>query len=204
MNNETSGRGLGDQPSWPGTTPERAGSQPGAGSSGAEGATDRSLQQAVREDLDELRQFADERTEEAKEAVSQIAEEEKNLTARQLSSVAMALEKVGGELEQTDQRALGRYAKRMGSSLQGFARDIEGRDLSDIAGMAEDFGRKQPLAFLGMAAIAGLAASRFLTASAHRRSRRSVSQPSSPSPSPSASNKPGEGGWNFEEDRRNG
>jgi len=125
MNNETSGRGLGDQPSWPATTPERAGSQPGAGS--AEGATDRSLQQAVREDLDELRQFADERTEEAKEAVSRIAEDEKNLTARQLSGVAMALEKVGVELEQTDQRALGRYAKQMGSSLQGFARDIDAR-----------------------------------------------------------------------------
>ncbi|OAP36464.1 nutrient deprivation-induced protein [Sinorhizobium glycinis] len=202
MNNETSGRSPGDQPGSPATTPESAGRQPGAGTREGEGAMDRGLQQAVREDLDELRQFAGEQTEEAKEAVSRMAEDEKNLTARQLSGVATALEKVGGELEQSDQRALGRYAKQMGSSLQGFARDIEGRNLGEIAGMAEDFGRKQPLAFLGMAAIAGLAASRFLTASAHRRSRRGVSQSSSPSPS--ASPRPGEGGWKFEEDRRNG
>jgi hypothetical protein len=202
MNNETSGRRPGDQPGWPSTTPEGSGSQPGAGTREGEGAMDRSLQQAVREDLNELRQFADEQTEEAKEAVSRIAEDEKNLAARQLSGVATALEKVGGELEQSDQRALGTYAKQMGSSLQGFARDIEGRSFGEIAGMAEDFGRKQPLAFLGMAAIAGLAASRFLTASAHRRSRRAVSQPYAPSPSGSL--RPGESGWNFEEDRRNG
>ncbi|CCE99926.1 probable nutrient deprivation-induced protein (plasmid) [Sinorhizobium fredii HH103] len=202
MNNEIGDRRPTDQPGWPATTPEDAGGQPDAGTREGEGGMDRSLQQAVREDLDELRQFADERTEEAKEAVSLAVEDEKNLAARQLSGVATALEKVGGELEQSDQRALGRYAKQMGSSLQGLARDIEGRDLGEIAGMAEDFGRKQPLAFLGMAAIAGLAASRFLTASAHRRSRRPVSQPSSPSPS--GSTRTSESGWNFEEDRRNG
>ncbi|ACP23207.1 nutrient deprivation-induced protein (plasmid) [Sinorhizobium fredii NGR234] len=202
MNNDISGRRPADQPGWPATTPEDTRNQPGMGSREGEGATDRSLQQAVREDLDELRQFADEQTEEAKQAVSRIAEDEKKLTARQLSGVATALEKVGGELEQSDQRALGRYARQMGSSLQGLARGIEGRDLGEIAGMAEDFGRKQPLAFLGMAAIAGLAASRFLTASAHRRSRRPVSQPSSSSPS--ASTRTSESGWNFEEDRRNG
>lgn len=202
MNNEIGGRRPTDQPGWPATTLEDAGSQPGLGSREGESGMDRSLQQAVREDLDELRQYADERTEEAKQAVSRIAEDDKNLAARQLSSVATALEKVGGELEQSDQRALGRYAKQMGSSFQGLARDIEGRDLGEIAGMAEDFGRKQPLAFLGMAAIAGLAASRFLTASAHRRNRRPVSQPSSSSLS--GSTRSSEGGWNFEEDRSNG
>ncbi|TCN33141.1 nutrient deprivation-induced protein [Sinorhizobium americanum] len=201
MSNDTSGRNLGDQPGWPATTPAPAGNQPEAGTREGEGTMDRSLQQAVREDLEELRQFADERTEEAKEAVSHAAEDEKNLAARQLGGIATALEKVGGELEQSDQRAIGRYAKQIGSSLQGFARDIEGRELGEIAAMAEDFGRKQPLAFLGMAAIAGLAASRFLTASAHRRSRPAVSQPSSPAPSGSA--RPGESGWNFTEDRRN-
>ncbi|WP_084811123.1 nutrient deprivation-induced protein [Ensifer sp. BR816] len=202
MNNEIGGRGPGEQPGWPATTPVSAGSQPEAGSRGGEVGNDRSLQQAVHEDLNELRQFADEQTEQAKEAVSRAVEDEKNLAARQVGGVATALEKVGAELEQSDQRTVGRYAKQMGSALQGFARDIEGRNLGDIAGMAEDFGRKQPLAFLGMAAIAGLAASRFLTASAHRRSRRQVSQPGSPSPA--ASPRPDEGAWNFEEDRHNG
>lgn len=58
--------------------------------------------------------------------------------------------------------------------------------------MAEDFGRKQPLAFLSMAAIAGLAASRFLTSSAPKsggsqvRATESTTQlPSSRAPSTS-------------------
>jgi hypothetical protein len=45
-----------------------------------------------------------------------------------------------------------------------------------MAGMAEEFGRKQPLAFLGVAALAGLAGSRFLTASAKRTSAASAAQ----------------------------
>jgi hypothetical protein len=145
-----------------------------AGEAGAnrgtdEGATERTLKEAVGEDLSELRQFADEQTAQAKTAVSRAVEDDKNMAAQQLSGVATALKKVGAELEQSDQRAIGRYAKQMGRSLQGFARDVEGRDLGEIAGMAEDFGRKQPLAFLGIAAIAGFAASRFLTASVQRQ-----------------------------------
>lgn len=42
--------------------------------------------------------------------------------------------------------------------------------------MAEEFGGKQPLAFLGVAALAGLAGSRFLTASAKRTSAASAAK----------------------------
>ncbi|MDK1384655.1 nutrient deprivation-induced protein [Sinorhizobium sp. 8-89] len=199
MNNEPNDRG--DPLGAPAMAPQSVDDIHGAQTSGT-GMTDRNLQQAVQEDLNDVREFADEQAERTKEAASRAAEHEKNVVARQLSGVAMAVEKVGSELQQSDQQALGRYAQQIGTSLGNFARDVEGRDFGEIAGMAEDFGRKQPLAFLGMAAIAGLAASRFLTASAQRRTRRNVSRPSSASPS--ASGRPGEGGWNFEEDQRNG
>ncbi|MDK1377356.1 MULTISPECIES: nutrient deprivation-induced protein [unclassified Sinorhizobium] len=203
MNNEPSGRASGDPLRVPATTPQGVDDAHGAQSSGIEeGATDRNLQQAVREDLNDVRKFADEQAEQAREAASRAAEREKNVAARQLSGVAMALEKVGSELQQSDQQALGRYAQQIGTSLHGLARDIEGRDLGEVAGMAEDFGRKQPLAFLGIAAIAGLAASRFLTASAQRRPRRTVSQPSSAAEPESG--RPNAGGWNFEEEQYNG
>ncbi len=94
--------------------------------------------------------------------------EQKNFAARQVGGIATALEKVGSELEGGDQRDVGRLASRIGKDIQAIAKDMEGRDLGEIAGMAKAFGRRQPVAFLGAAALAGLVASRFLTASAKR------------------------------------
>lgn len=126
-------------------------------------------------------------TEKAKEA----AEGQKDFAAEQVGSIAAAIGKVGDELQQGDQAAVGRYAKQIGSTVQRFADDIKGKDMGQIAGMAEDFGRQNPAAFLGIAALAGFAASRFLTASADRRMQqtsspndagitRSPSRPASP------------------------
>ncbi|MEF0942705.1 nutrient deprivation-induced protein [Rhizobium sp. BR 362] len=170
-----------DDPGPRGQTWQGVDDRPTIGAGTTERPKTGSSEEAVRENLNELRQFAGEQTERAKTAVSDAAEDKKNLAARQLGGVASALEKVGSELERSDQQVVGRYAKQLGGSLQGFVRDIEGRDLGEIAGMVEDFGRRQPLAFLGIAAIAGLTASRLLTASAHRRSKPAVSRPSTSS-----------------------
>ncbi|MQX50384.1 nutrient deprivation-induced protein [Sinorhizobium medicae] len=176
MTNDTTGRGSGDPLGRPLTAAQGIERVSGVqtGDIGRDSA-DRNLQNAVREDVNEFKQFAGEQTDQAKAAISRAVEDEKNVAARQLEGVAAALEKVGSELEQSDQRAIGRYAKQIGTSLHGFARKAEGRNLGEIAGMVEDFGRKQPLAFLGMAAIAGLAASRFLTASPPRRNGQDAS-----------------------------
>ncbi|MBB4570791.1 nutrient deprivation-induced protein [Rhizobium leucaenae] len=170
-----------DDPGPRGQTWQDVADQPSIGAGINERPKTGSSEEAVRENLNELRQFAGEQTERAKTAVGDAAEDKKNMAARQLGGVASALEKVGSELERSDQQVVGRYAKQIGGSLQGFVRDIEGRDLGEIAGMVEDFGRRQPLAFLGIAAIAGLTASRLLTASAHRRSEPAVSPPSASS-----------------------
>lgn len=126
------------------------------------------LKQKVAEDLSAagktIKEGADAAVVRVKEAVS----EQANFAARQAGGIATALQKVGSELEKSDQSEVGRYAKQIGNSVQSFAKQMEGRDLGEVATMAEDFGRKQPLAFLGIAALAGLAASRFLTASASR------------------------------------
>jgi hypothetical protein len=106
----------------------------------------------------------------AMDKVTATVAEQTNFAARRVNGIATALHKVGTELENGDQAQLGRYAKRIGESVQAIANNIEGRDIGEIAGIAEDLGRKQPLAFLGAAALAGLAASRFLTASSKRTS----------------------------------
>jgi hypothetical protein len=100
--------------------------------------------------------------------VNAAVSDQANFAAEQIAGIALALKKVGAELENEDQPHVGRYARQIGESVQSIAQNMEGRDLGEIAGMAERFGRKQPLAFLGAAALAGLAASRFLTASGKR------------------------------------
>lgn len=150
------------------------------------GNTSQNVQQPAPADLDDLKgrvqddlgAVTDAVKSGASSAVDKVSEtvtEQTNFAARQVGGVATVLQKVGAELENGDQPQVGRYAKQIGESVQAIAKKMEGRDLGQIAGMAEDFGRQQPLAFLGVAALAGLAASRFLTASA----KRSTSSPNS-------------------------
>ncbi|KSV68872.1 hypothetical protein N185_28850 [Sinorhizobium sp. GW3] len=129
----------------------------------------------------------------AKAAAAKVVDDEKGALARQLRGLAGAMEKVGSELRDSDQPGLGRYTQDLGNSIGRLARECEDRDLGEIASIAENYGRKQPLAFLGMAAIAGLAASRFLIASA----KRTATKTSNSSSSPRAGDD-----WSFEKDFR--
>ncbi|MBD9650184.1 nutrient deprivation-induced protein [Ensifer sp. ENS09] len=135
-------------------------------------------------DADEDAEYGN-RSSHAKAAEAKAMDDEKGALAQQLRGLAGAMERVGSELSHSDQPALGRYTQRLGRSVGRLARDCDNRDLGEIAALAEDFGQRQPLAFLGMAAIAGLAASRFLSASA----KRSDETPSTTRP---------EGNWAFE------
>lgn len=145
-----------------------------SGSSQAVPALD-SLKEKVSEDLTQASDAVAKGTATMTGKVQETVVEQKNFAARQVGGIATALEKVGGELEASDQRDVGRFARRIGHDIQAIAKTIEGRDLGEIAGIAEDFGRREPVAFLGAAALAGLVASRFLTASATRSKTRTVS-----------------------------
>jgi hypothetical protein len=127
------------------------------------------LKDKAAEDVSQIRQVAADQAQAAMDTAAETAAEQKNVIARQLSGVAQALEKVGSELERGDQRTLGQYTRDLGSSAKRIAEDIRDRDLGEVAAIAEDFGRRQPAAFLGLAALAGFAASRFVTASAQRQ-----------------------------------
>jgi hypothetical protein len=138
------------------------------------------LKNRVREDMaaaqDSLKSSAENAAEKAKSAASG----QVSYVARQMQGVADALQKAGAELEGSDQAEVGRYTRQVGQSVQGLAKQMEGKDIGEIASLAEAFGRRQPLAFLGMAALAGLTASRFLTASAHRSTEEQVTASDTP------------------------
>lgn len=149
--------------------PMAAGAASGTGSQ-APAASFGDLKQKATRDLDELSEVARAGASEALDRSTAYAEEKKNIIADQLAGVAAAFEKVGGEMRQGEHAMVGRYARDLGGSAQRLARDLKGKDMADIVSLAEGFGRRQPVAFLGLAAIAGLAASRFVTASARRNS----------------------------------
>ena len=139
------------------------------------------LSDKVKEDMgaaqETLKTAANNAAEQAKGAASG----QVNFAVRQVQGIARAFEKAGAELEDSDQAEVGRYTKQIGHSVDRFAKKMEGKDIGEIATIAEGFGRQQPLAFLGMAVMAGLAASRFLTASANRTTAGSIT-PSETSP----------------------
>ena len=136
--------------------------------------------ETLKDNLDTVRQHAGEDVESLKaEAKSQIgaatdkakgfAGEQKDVAATQLSGIASAITKVADELQQTDQAAVAGYARDLANGVGKFADTVQNKNVDDLMGLAEDFGRKQPVAFLGAAALAGFVASRFALASAHRR-----------------------------------
>lgn len=126
------------------------------------------LRETISEDLDAAKKAAQNATETVTAKATEVAERQKDYVADQISSLASALEKVGTEMQREQPGAFGAYARQLGTSAKHFAERVQDKDLGQIASEAESFGRRQPLAFLGIAAIAGLAASRFLMASANR------------------------------------
>lgn len=164
------------------------------------GAAAGDIKQKLSDDFSSASDFARHELSGASEKAKEAVEGQKNFIAVKMSGIAAAIGRVAAELEQGDDRDLGKLARSVGTSMKTFSDDIQDRNLGEIAGMAEDFGRKQPLAFLGVAAIAGLAASRFLTASAAHgtstaRNTRAEQAPSAPTsigitPSNTASTSP--------------
>lgn len=97
------------------------------------------------------------------------AAEQKDMLAGQLGGVAQAIHKAADELDQENATTAG-YAHRIAEGMDRITTSLREQDVDGLIAMAEDFGRRQPAAFMATAAIAGFAASRFLRASAGRRS----------------------------------
>lgn len=141
-------------------------------------ATATDIKQKLSDDVQSAKKFAKNELSDVSEKAQATATEQKNVIATKMNGVAFAVEKVADELEQGENRDIGRLARSVGSSMKTFSNDIQDRSLGEVAGMAEDFGRRQPLAFLGLATIAGLAASRFLIASAGTTNQATAKEPS--------------------------
>jgi phage host-nuclease inhibitor protein Gam len=103
----------------------------------------------------------------AAEKAKGMATEQKEFIAHQVDDVAQAVNKVAGELEMNN-AAIGGYARTVADTVTNFSETIKNKDVDELLGMAQDFGRRQPAAFMGAMALMGFAASRFIMASAQR------------------------------------
>lgn len=144
------------------------------------------VSQRAAEDVRELQHQAGAKVGEATDKAKSFAADQKDLAAGQINGVAAAIAKVADELNGSDQQAVARYARDLASGLSSMGKTIENRDVDDLMGMAQDFGRNQPVAFLGAAALAGFVASRFALASAHRRDSKQADPTSAASSGPGA------------------
>lgn len=113
--------------------------------------------------------YASEQVSQLTDQARSFATEQKDLAARQFGGVVDAVARVADELQSSQNgTAVAGYAQDFAGSLRGLADTIQNKSVDDLVGIVQDFGRRQPLAFLGLAALTGFAASRFLLASRHR------------------------------------
>ncbi len=146
--------------------------------SGSGNGDDTNLTETAKTDIadlgTEVSQQAAALGEEAKAQVGELADkakgmagEQMDLLAEQLGGVSDALQKVAGELE-TNSQTSAQYVRMVADGAQRLTSTLRDNSVEDVLSIAQDFGRKQPAAFLGLAALLGFAASRFVSASANR------------------------------------
>jgi len=106
----------------------------------------------------------------AAEKAKSFAGEHKDVAAEQIGGVSAALDKVADELAADEHAApAADYARKLAEGARHLSDTLRDRSVDDLMGMAQGFGRRQPMAFLGAAALAGFVAGRFAIASKDRR-----------------------------------
>ena len=104
---------------------------------------------------------------ETAEQAKGLAAHQKDLLAEQIGGVADAMQRVATDLEASG-GASATYARMIADNAEQLSATVRDDSVDQIMTKAQNFGRQQPVAFLGAAALLGFAASRFLLASAHR------------------------------------
>jgi hypothetical protein len=112
----------------------------------------------------------------ATDKAREVATDQKKLLAAQVGDVADAMERVAEELE-GNAGAGARYARLIADNAEKLSSTLRDKSVDELIGIAQEFGRKQPAAFIGAAALLGFVASRFLVASAKRPAAEAGDEP---------------------------
>jgi hypothetical protein len=105
----------------------------------------------------------------ARRRAEDMAQEGVRAGADRAGSIARAVHRAADEMER-DSPALARTIHEAAGALDGMARRLREQSPGEMLHGAEDFARRQPLAFFGVAALAGFAVARFARSSSPRSS----------------------------------
>lgn len=120
----------------------------------------------VRADTGRAAEAVQEEIKSVGEQAKGMADEQKNAVAANLDGIAGAIRHAADDLDEGSPGA--RVTREAAERMSRLAKSLKEHSVGDLIAMAEDFGRRQPVAFLGASALAGFVASRFVRASSHR------------------------------------
>ena len=126
------------------------------------------VSQQVRDQASHLAENASGAASEATARLRNAAEDQKNAGADFVGSFAGAIRSAADAFESQSPFASD-YIRRAADGIEGVSDTLRQRDLGELLYGVQDFARRQPTAFLGISALAGFAAIRFLKSSAPPR-----------------------------------
>jgi len=123
-------------------------------------ASGEKLKEQASELADAAKNMASQATDKLKETVS----EQKGAGAEYIGTLAETMRRAAREFD-NDLPIAGRYIRKAAAQVETVSDSIKTGDFNDLIENAQTFARRQPTAFLGLAALAGFMAVRFLKSS---------------------------------------
>jgi hypothetical protein len=101
----------------------------------------------------------------ATEKARSLAEDQKNAGAERLSTIASAVDRAAGDLEEASPHTA-RLIRQAAARVEDLSSNLQNRSVEDLVDSARYYARRQPLAVFGGAVVAGILLSRFLKSTA--------------------------------------
>ncbi|WP_322515823.1 hypothetical protein SR870_23085 [Rhodopseudomonas palustris] len=119
---------------------------------------------AARAKAEDLAGAAREFASEAGETIKERANAQREAGADYIGGIADAIRRASREFD-NDMPIAGVYMRKAASKVEEISDTVQRGDISDLVQGVQDFARRQPTAFLGIAVLAGFGAVRFLKSS---------------------------------------
>jgi hypothetical protein len=127
------------------------------------------MKHEARAATEEVARDAREMAHQVKEQAYSTADRQKEAAAQQMGGWAQALRTAADDLRNRGQEMAAAYVGQAADGLERASGTVRARDVDELIGTIEDFARRQPVAFLGGAVVAGFGLARFMRSSADRR-----------------------------------
>lgn len=118
----------------------------------------------IKEQASDLADAARDAASQAADRIKDTVDEKKGAGAEYIGNLAEAMRRASREFD-SDLPIAGKYIRKAANQVEGFSDSMRSGDFNDLIRSAQSFARRQPTAFLGLAALAGFAAVRFLKSS---------------------------------------